>query len=142
MLGQRLVGAVGIVGNQQFVTGSQKGHVDQRHGRQSAGHQRAIAAAFERGDACFECEGGGRAGQSVGVAGLMRPVAVAQGRDVGEDDCRSPVNGHGHGVEARRWLVRVVNELRAKVFHAAMLQTFGAAQTFHFSMSCAGRKAS
>ena len=142
MLGQCLVRAVGIVGDQQFVTGAQKSHVDQRDGRQSAGHQRAIATAFERGDTRFQREGGGCAGQAVGIAGLMRPVAVAQGRDIGEDDRRGPVNGDGDGIETGRWLVRVVNELGSEVFHDPMLQTLARVQTFHFSISCAGRKAS
>ena len=142
MLGQRLVGAVGVVGNQQFVTGAQKGHVDQRHGRQSAGHQRAIATAFERGDTRFQREGGGCAGQAVGVAGFMRPVAVAQGRDIRKNHRRSPVDRDGNSLKTCRWLVRVVNELGSEVFHDPMLQTLARVQTFHFSISCAGRKAS
>jgi hypothetical protein len=86
--GQRLVGAVGVVGNQHLVAGLQEGERHQRDGRQAAGHQQAFGAAFERGQALLERERGRRAVQAVGVAGLGLPVARAHGGHVGKEDGR------------------------------------------------------
>ena len=67
-LGKRFVGAVGVVRHQHFVILAQERHVHQRHRRQSTGHQHAVLATFERGNAFFQCERGGGAVQAVGVA--------------------------------------------------------------------------
>ena len=74
-LGQRLVGAVGVVGDQHLVAGFQKRQCHVGNRRQTARHQHALQATFQRGDALFQREGGRRAVQAVGVAVLVLPVA-------------------------------------------------------------------
>ena len=77
---QLLARAVDVVGQQHLVAGSQQRHVDERDRRQAARREQRLHAALERGDALLEREGGRRAVQAVGVAGLLLPVARAQRR--------------------------------------------------------------
>eukprot|EP01136_Pigoraptor_vietnamica_P006786 Opistho-1_new@40156 len=117
MLGEGLVRAVGIVGNQHFVAGLEQGHVHQRHRRQPAGHQGAEPAAFQRRNALFQREGGGCAVQAVGVAGFMLPVALAQRRDGRKNNGRGLVDARLDRLKAGRGFVGVMDQLGGNVAH-------------------------
>ena len=70
-VGQRLVGAVDVVGQQHLVAGLEQGQATQSAmAARPLGTSRHCCAAFERGDALLQHEGGRRAVQAVGVAGL------------------------------------------------------------------------
>ncbi|MNT17796.1 hypothetical protein D3C72_1529710 [compost metagenome] len=119
--GQRLGGAVGVVGNQHLVAGLQERERDQRDRGQPAGHEQAFGAAFERGQAFFEREGGGRAVQAVGVAGLGLPVARAHGGDVGEEHGRGLEHAGLRRSEGGRRRVGMVDQGRGRLAHVPML---------------------
>ncbi len=85
-LGQRLVRAIRVVRNQDFIAGSEQAQCDRGDGRQAAGRQQALQTAFKRAQPFFEQEGGRRAVQPVGVTGLLFPVPGPHGRDIGKDD--------------------------------------------------------
>ncbi|MCY1378525.1 hypothetical protein D9M69_661670 [compost metagenome] len=132
--GKDLAGAVGVVGQQQFIALAQEGHVHQRQSRQAAGRQHAVTPAFHGGDAFFQDESGGRAVQAVGVAAFVHPLLCAQGLHVGEDDGGRLVNAGRDGLKALGGAIGVVDQLCGDLAHSD--------QSFHFSSSCAGRMAS
>ena len=108
--------AYGGEGNWQQ-RGPQQGQVHQRDGRQPARRQQALQAAFQRGDALLEDEGGGRAVQAVGVAFLLLPLAGAQRGDVGEVHRGRLVHRHLRRVEVAGRTVGVVDELGRGACH-------------------------
>ncbi len=71
------------------------------------------SAALERRDALLERERRRRSVQAVGVAGLVAPVARAQGGDVREQHRRRLVHRRLHRAEAGRRLVAVADQRRA-----------------------------
>ncbi|OIQ66960.1 hypothetical protein GALL_514670 [mine drainage metagenome] len=89
-LRQLTAGPVHVVGQQHAVALLQQGKIDEGDGRQPGGAEDAVPSAVERGQPLLEDEGGGRAVQAVGIAGLATPVACAHGGHVGEQ--------HGGGV--------------------------------------------
>ena len=121
-----LAGAVGVVGDQHLVAGVQQRQPHVGDGRQAAGHEHALQPAFERAQALFEGEGGGRAVQAVGVAALVLPLARAHRGDVGEDDRGGLVDRRlGCRKPGGRQVV-VVNDAGGELgsvvfFHAAMV---------------------
>ena len=130
-LAQGLVGTVGVVGQQHLVAGAQQGQGGGGDGRQAAGHQQALQAAFQRAQALFQQEGGGRAVQAVGVAALVQPLAAAHGRHVLEDHRRGLVHGRLRRNKALGRLVGMVDEMGADLqvgcAHAAHLMRWAAA---------------
>jgi len=115
--GERLAGTVSVVGDEHFVTAAQEGHVDQRHGRQTAGHQHTVFTTFDGGDALFQREGGRRSVQAVGVAALVFPVVGAQRFHVGEKDGGRLVHTRRHRLETFGGFVGMVDQAGGQVFH-------------------------
>ena len=115
---QLAAGAVDVGRQQHLVARAQQRLVHQRDGRQPAGHEHAVPAAFQRRDALFQRERGGRAVQAVGVAGLVAPVACTQRRGVAEQHGRRLVHTDLRRLEARRRLVGVVDQRRGVLLHA------------------------
>ena len=119
-LGQRLVGAIGVVGDQHLVAGFKQRQGDVGNRRQAAGHQHALQATLQRAQPFLQHVGGGRAVQTVGVAGFVFPLAAAHGGDVGED--------HRGGLEHARLRrskalgrgVGVVNQPSGEVLHGLL----------------------
>ena len=122
-VGKVLARAVSVVGDQYLVAGLEQGHPHVGDGGEAAGHQHTLQATFQRAQAFFEDEGGGRTVQAVGVAALVLPLPRAHGRDVGEDDRGGLEHPGLGGYKADRRLVVVVDEVGGKikvvVFHAS-----------------------
>ena len=108
--GQVFAGAVGVVGQQHFIARFEQAQIHQRQRSQTAGRQQALQAAFQRGDALFERERGGRAVQAVGVGAFVHPLALAHGRHVGKEHGRRLVHRRLRSLEFRRRNVGVVYE--------------------------------
>ena len=107
-----LRGAIDIGRQQHLVTGLEQGRVDEGDGRQAAGGQFAVQAAFQRGDALLQRVGGGRPVQSVGIALLALESSRPQSRDVLEHHRGRFVHRGRESLEPVRRAVRVVNLLR------------------------------
>ena len=107
---QRLVGAVDIVGQQNFVAWVEQGQVHAGDGRQSAGKQQAVPAAFQGAEPLFQQVTGGRAAGAVGIAFAIQCVAVARSRNIGQENGRSLVHGGLRCGKALWRLVVVMNQ--------------------------------
>lgn len=137
--GQRLVGSIGIVGNEHLVAGLQEGEGHQRDGREAAGHQQAFGAPFERRQPLLEREGGRRAVQAVGVAGLGLPVARAHRGHVGKEHGRCLVHAglrRGEGGGRCVGMVDQVGGGLAHGFDASALPHGRNPQVFYKNSSC------
>ena len=122
---QFAAGAVCVVGDQHLVASHQQRHVGERDRCEAARHQQRLQPAFERGDALFQHERGGRAVQAVGVAGLALPIPRAHRGGAVEDDRRGLVDSRLRRVEALGRRVRVVDQaggvaIKLRVDHAAL----------------------
>ena len=76
-IGQRFVGTVGVVRNQDFIAGFQDGQGHQGQSRQPTGHQHALQSPLQRAQTLLKQVGGGRAVQTVGVGRFVFPLALA-----------------------------------------------------------------
>jgi hypothetical protein len=92
-LGQRLVGTVYVIGHQHLVTRPEQRQRHRGNRGQAAGHQQALQTAFQRGQTLFQGIGRGRAMQTVGVAALVQPAALAHGLHILEVHGRGLVHG-------------------------------------------------
>ena len=120
-IGQRLGRPVSVIGDQDLVAALEQCHADVGDGRQPAGHQDAVLAAFQRCDALFQHEGGGCAVQAVGVAVLVFPVTGAHGRDIGKKDRGSLECPRLRSREPFGRNVGMVDQVGDRFAHAAMV---------------------
>ena len=121
----------------------QKSQIDLRDGGQPAGRQDAVGAALQRGEAFFQRERGRRAMQAIGVGRLVHPLPLAHGGDAGKKNGRGLVDPDLRCLELARGTVCVVDQIGA-AGHARILPTAPrrGPQSFHFSISWAGRMVS
>jgi hypothetical protein len=104
------------VRQQQLIARLQQCQIDADDRGQAAGHESAKFATFKRGDALFEREAGGRAMQSVGVAGFVFPISRAHGGQIGENHGGGFVHGDLRRYKAYRGLVGVVDQVGGFIF--------------------------
>jgi hypothetical protein len=138
--GQRLVGAIGVVGHQHLVAGLEQRHRHQRNRRQATGHQQALQAALQRAQALFQQVGGGRAVQAVGVADLSFHSVLRMAATFGKITVEA-LNTPGCGAEkpCGRCDVGVVDQPGGGRRGAGFDEP---GHTLHFSISLLGRIAS
>ena len=105
-----LVRPVCVVGHQHFVAGVEQGQIHAGNGRQAAGQQQGVLAAFERAQALLQHVAGRRAVRAVGVAAAIQRAAAARFGHVGEKDGGCLVHCWQRCCKALRRLVVVMNQ--------------------------------